>query len=144
MSAERGDLRVCVRGVDGGYDQLAMATVKRSRRLTDEAIAEMLGNAMRITREEHGYSQAAVADRLGVHQATVSSIELGQRCASIAELRALEHWWRLPDGYIERRAGLIADTTSARAALENDPQLDANARKMLLAAYDAVTRTSRR
>jgi hypothetical protein len=74
-----------------------------------------------------------------MHQATVSSIELGQRCASIAELHALEHWWRLPDGYMQRRAGLVADATSARAALESDRSLSRNARSMLLAAYDAVS-----
>lgn len=98
----------------------------------------MVGQAMRITREEHGYSQAAVAEQLGVHQATVSSIELGQRCASIVELYALEHWWRLPMGYILRRAGLITDAASPREGLVNDPDLDRHGKALILAAYDAA------
>jgi transcriptional regulator with XRE-family HTH domain len=122
-----------------------MATRNKEKRpTTDHELGDVLGRALRETREEQGYTQAAVAEHLDVHQATVSTIELGQRCATHSELAMLEDWWGLPRGYIQRRAGIIDDPTNTKQAIYADPALSAEAVAMLVAAYDALVKSSRR
>jgi len=45
--------------------------------------AQQLGNVIRTTRKEHGLTQAALAEKAGLRQATISKIESGNGATKI-------------------------------------------------------------
>lgn len=115
-------------------------TAKSKRPTTEREIAVAIGQALRDTREEQSYNQSAVAEVLGIHQATVSSIELGTRCAEHWELSVLEDWWELPRGYIQRRADVIDLPIGVVQTIKADPRLTREAAEMLVVAYEAAVK----
>jgi transcriptional regulator with XRE-family HTH domain len=116
---------------------------QRRRSMSESEISVLLGVAMRGLREEHGLTQADVGAVLNVHQATVSAIELGQRCASFYEAQALEEHLGLPYGTLQRRAGLLRDDVTLRQRVLSEPNRTTEQKQVIVAGLDAAMRSPR-
>lgn len=63
--------------------------------LSEDQEQQQFGQRLRAAREQHGLSQEAVADRIGVPRSAVSSIETGKRKMSSSELKQFAQLYKL-------------------------------------------------
>jgi DNA-binding XRE family transcriptional regulator len=74
------------------FDHVRAALASGTEELIPESFANRLLNGdspLRVYRDLRGLTQAALADRAGVHRVTVAEIETGRKRGSVATLRAL-------------------------------------------------------
>ena len=89
------------------------------------------------------YVQAELAELLGVGQNTVSRWSTGAATPSLDDLVRIEDACDLPRGQILRHAGYAPSDLTVPDLIAEDPRLDAERRRMLLAAYRTAVRQSR-
>lgn len=102
-------------------DALALAAAIRAARLPLSQIALM----QRVPRA------------LSLQQSTISAFERGHRMPSLAQLVAIEQAGEKAPGFILRKAGYLPDS-DVRWLLASEPRLSNEARRGLLAAFDAL------
>jgi len=105
----------------------------------------LLGEAIRVARGD--VSQAALGERVGVPQTTVSRWEAGGVGLTLDQVVTLEHALSLPPGGLLRAAGYVADDEGGggvEAAVRADGRLDPALRDELVALYRLFVRTSGR
>jgi transcriptional regulator with XRE-family HTH domain len=100
------------------------------------------GQALQRAREECGLSQRALADALGVSQASVSQWLLGQTAPRPERVAALEGVLRMEPNALARPLGQFSDdnraaqaSVSVTEAAEADPRLGSRERRILAAVY---------
>lgn len=104
--------------------------------------AMVLHEAIREAFAGKGLTQVQLAQRMGVDQTTVSRLangkwgEAGGPAPDV--LAKIEDAAGRPRGWILVRAGYLSEVLSVREAVEMDPRLSDDARRMILTLYDAV------
>jgi transcriptional regulator with XRE-family HTH domain len=100
------------------------------------------GQALQRAREECGLSQRALADALGVSQASVSQWLLGQTAPRPERVVALERAVRIEPNSLARLLGqvpyddpAVPASVSVTEAAEADPRLGTRERRILAAVY---------
>lgn len=104
-----------------------------------ESVAEVLSSVM----TEHGHSQSSLGRLIGEKQQTISKWARGESEPSLDDIANIEEKLELWRGTILRRAGYVADPTTAREAIEADPVLTHNQKLNLLDIYDGAVRRRR-
>jgi transcriptional regulator with XRE-family HTH domain len=89
-------------------------------------------------------TQAELARQLGVAQNTISRWSTGEVEPRLQDIAAVEAACRLPKGFLLRAAGFVEHDNTAEMAIAADHRLDAARRELLLAAYRAAVRQSKR
>jgi len=112
--------------------------------LTVSETAERLGAAVRELREAAGKTQADLIGLLGERgQSWLSRRENGETELTPSEIERIERVLGAEPGAVFRVAGMCTGAGSVRAALDSDPLLDDQSRRILLHAYDAAVRGTR-
>lgn len=114
------------------------AVIARSSRRTRD-----LGSAIR-TAYRGRLTQVELADYLGVAQNTVSRWSTGEVEPTLEQIAAIEDACGVDRGFILRAAGYVDETDSPDAVIARDSRLTAPVRELLVAAYKAALRQSRR
>ena len=89
-------------------------------------------------------TQIELADRLGVAQNTVSRWSTGEVEPSLEQIAAIEKACGVERGFILRAAGYVVESFSPDALIARDARLEPSKRELLVAAYKAALRQSRR
>lgn len=89
-------------------------------------------------------TQMELADRLGVAQNTVSRWSTGEVEPSLDQIAAIEKACGVERGFILRAAGYVDESHSPDALIARDARLEPSKRELLVAAYKAALRQSRR
>lgn len=89
-------------------------------------------------------TQAELARQLGVAQNTISRWSTGEVEPRLEDIAAVEQACKLPKGFLLRAAGFVEQDTTPEMAIAADHRLDAARRELLLAAYRAAVKQSRR
>lgn len=104
--------------------------------------AKPLHEAIREAYTGLGFTQAQLAERMGVDQTTISRLangRWGEAGGPTPDLLAkIEEAAGRPRGWILVQAGYVQAPGSLREAIELDPGLSKKAREMLLTLHDAV------
>lgn len=117
---------------------------------TAEDRQRAFGNAVREALAVQKMTQGDLAEALGVRQPTVSGWITGISAPdSVDQTFAVERALKVRPGSLSRHLGYlppesVKSVATVRAAVMEDPQLSADEKSMILAAYDAATRTTRR
>jgi transcriptional regulator with XRE-family HTH domain len=123
---------------------LTPATADRSVSRPDRSeVRRALGQAIRAAYTGK-FTQTELAGLLGVAQNTVSRWSTGDVEPSLADLLEIEQACGLTRGHILRTAGLVSETVTAEEVIAADTRLDPPRRELLLAAYQAAVRQSKR
>ena len=123
--------------------ELGTATRRRADSGTGRTAPTRLAEAIRGSYQGR-MTQAEIAAALGVAQNTVSRWSTGDVEPRLDDIADLERVLGLPVGYILRSAGYVEDTLRPEDAVAADHRLDPARRELLLAAYRAALRQSRR
>lgn len=99
--------------------------------------AERLTAAFRHACEQAGVTQEQLAERLGVHQTTVSTWLLGKAQPPLRHLPAIDELCGQPKGHVLRLAGYV-DDVDVKSALASDPSLDPDGRGMVVRLYEML------
>jgi hypothetical protein len=83
-----------------------------------------------------GLTQEHLADKLGVHQTTVSKWIVGKAQVPLQHLPAIDELCGKPRGHILRLAGYVSDDIDLLAAIRTDPTLDEDGRQHVVSAYE--------
>jgi transcriptional regulator with XRE-family HTH domain len=108
------------------------------------------GNALREALTVQKMTQGDLAEALGVRQPTVSGWITGISAPdSVDQTFAIERALKVRPGSLSRHLDYlpleaVRSVATVRAALMEDPELSADEKSMLLAAYEAATRPKRR
>jgi transcriptional regulator with XRE-family HTH domain len=89
-------------------------------------------------------TQAELARQLGVAQNTISRWSTGEVEPRLEDIAAVELACKLPKGFLLRAAGFVEQDATPEMAIAADHRLDAARRELLLAAYRAALKQSRR
>ena len=98
------------------------------------------GGAVKNELRNQDRNQEWLAMTLGVDRATVSRLLAGQRSASLDEVVKIAQALKVEPGELLRAAGYVKVETSTEKMISSDPNLDAAARRVLLAAYREASR----
>jgi transcriptional regulator with XRE-family HTH domain len=105
------------------------------------------GAALARARQECGLSQRALADSVGVSQASVSQWLTGQTAPKPDRVAALERVLQLPPDTFARTLGYLAQSErgdvvpmSVTEAAEADPRLGERERRILAAVYQELVK----
>lgn len=96
---------------------------------------ERLASALRSATDAAGVTQEQVASELGVHQTTVSKWLVGKTWPPFDALPVIDALCRQPVGTVLRLAGYVEEVDVA-GAIQADPRLNPNGRKVVLAFYE--------
>jgi transcriptional regulator with XRE-family HTH domain len=112
-----------------------------SRGSADADFQAAIGKALRraISGMGHG-AQSELARRTGITQPEISRLARGLRPTplNLWEMREIERAAGRPHGYILREMGYLSPVDDARVAIATSPDLDEQARRAVLATYDAM------
>lgn len=102
-----------------------------------------LGTAAREVMRERGHSGRALADKLGITDGHLSRILDGRVDGLAVEMvHELERCLELPAGALLTAGGYVRAGESVRAAIEVDPLLTAEERRIALRVYDGCVEAS--
>lgn len=96
--------------------------------------------------EAAGVGQAELAERLGMHESSISRMIRGQtQGVTVDQLVRIERALDLRPGRVLRTAGLVDadDGATVRERIETDPLLTASERTIVLRIYDGSVAASR-
>ena len=79
--------------------------------------------------------QVDLAEALGTDQGTVSTWCTDKVVPSLTQIENIEDATGQPRGFILRAAGYVVDVTDVPSAIEHDPMLSTDSRRLLLAMY---------
>lgn len=100
------------------------------------------GRAVKAARTAAGLTQQELADGVGVRRNMVSQWETGMTGASEERVNDLERILKVPDGlgwHLGFGAAPSQDAIATAAeGIKGDPELSAEAKRILLAAYEAA------
>lgn len=88
------------------------------------------------------FTQAELAERLGVAQNSVSRWATGDVEPCLDDIAAIELACDLPRGHVLRRAGFVAELDDVESVLSSDQRLDPPRRELFLAAYRVAVELS--
>jgi transcriptional regulator with XRE-family HTH domain len=71
-------------------------------------MAQQLGNAIRMARENGGLTQTQLAKAVGITQPRISSMERGDSVPTLTQIASIEKALKLERGFILRAAGRVA------------------------------------
>jgi transcriptional regulator with XRE-family HTH domain len=89
-------------------------------------------------------TQAELARQLGVAQNTISRWSTGEVEPRLDDIVAVENACKLPRGFLLRAAGYVEHDSTPEMAIAADHRLDDARRELLLAAYRAALKQSKR
>jgi transcriptional regulator with XRE-family HTH domain len=89
-------------------------------------------------------TQAELARQLGVAQNTISRWSTGEVEPRLDDIVAVETACKLPRGFLLRAAGYVEHDSTPEMAIAADHRLDDARRELLLAAYRAALKQSKR
>jgi transcriptional regulator with XRE-family HTH domain len=89
-------------------------------------------------------TQAELARQLGVAQNTISRWSTGEVEPRLDDIVAVENACKLPRGFLLRAAGYVEHDSTPEMAIAADYRLDDARRELLLAAYRAALKQSKR
>lgn len=89
-------------------------------------------------------TQAELARQLGVAQNTISRWSTGEVEPRLDDIAAVEGACKLPRGFLLRAAGYVEHDSTPEMAIAADHRLDDARRELLLAAYRAALKQSKR
>jgi transcriptional regulator with XRE-family HTH domain len=107
----------------------------------DEVLA--IAEALRTARDDAGLTQQELGDRVGLGQPAIQKWESGRRkITDLNRLAELEAAMGHSRGYVLRLAGYVEDAQTARQAIEHDPLLTPDHRRIVLNTYDGAAEES--
>jgi len=118
-------------------DELARQRTRRNLPPSPIAAAIRSAYAGRLT-------QAELARQLGVAQNTISRWSTGEVEPRLDDIAAVESACKLPRGFLLRAAGYVEHDSTPEMAIAADHRLDDARRELLLAAYRAALKQSKR
>lgn len=101
-----------------------------------------LTEAFRVACEVAGLTQEQLAERLGVHQTTVSKWLVGKAQPPLEHLPIVDALCGERRGHILRLAGFVDDGVDVVAAINQDPALDEDSKAAMLLSYRTFVRLS--
>jgi transcriptional regulator with XRE-family HTH domain len=103
-----------------------------------------LTEAFKVAVETAGLTQEQLAERLGVHQTTVSKWLLGKAQPPLEHLPTIDALCGQPKGHVLRLAGYVEDIDSdVLAAIAQDPHLSEDGRASVTQVYGVFRRRSK-
>ena len=107
---------------------------RRAQRQTPSAMT--LSEAVRAAIQDH--LQTDIAEKTGMSQSQISRFSTGGTPPSLDQIVAIEDAAGRPRGFILRAAGYVADTLTIEDAIDADPTLTDENRRILHAVVQSV------
>jgi transcriptional regulator with XRE-family HTH domain len=109
----------------------------------DQALSRAIRQVIHEART-HGRTTRDLATYFGVSDPTISRWESGGRLPALDLLPAFDRLVDRERGYTLRLAGYVDNQVDLRAAIVTAPELDSEARNVLLEVYDVLCRQTGR
>ena len=108
-----------------------------------EGVARVLGDRLRVEREQRGWSGSELARRTGIDQSSISKYERGERFPTSLARERIEDAFGWPRGRIVRLAGIAEEPATLDDFLAGRPLLTDADRALVMRVVEHLERSKR-